>query len=87
MQIHRRISLLIVLLFSALSASASATQTFTPTSCRYAGGDVEPGAVVCLEVSGKRSFARCEMVLNNSSWSFLGTPCSVVDESESQDAD
>jgi hypothetical protein len=46
-----------------------------PCPCTYPGGTAQQGEIVCLEVNGKHELARCEMVLNNSSWRFLGTPC------------
>jgi hypothetical protein len=63
---------------AALLAGAAGAHTTKPCPCRYVGGVAPPGAVVCLEVDGKRSLARCEMVLNNPSWRFLDQPCPVA---------
>jgi hypothetical protein len=62
----------------ALLVGAAGAHTTYPCPCRYPGGVAPPGAVVCLDVNGKRSLARCEMVLNNSSWRFLDKPCPIA---------
>ena len=36
------------------------------------------GSVVCLRVNGEERLARCERVLNNTSWHFLGKGCPVA---------
>ena len=36
------------------------------------------GSVVCLHVNGEDRLARCEKVLNNSSWRILGKGCPVA---------
>jgi hypothetical protein len=66
------------LIGGALLAGAAVAHTTHPCPCRYAGGVAPQGAVICLEVDGKRSLARCEMVLNNSSWRFLDRPCPIA---------
>jgi hypothetical protein len=65
-------------LASALMIRVAGAHTTHVCPCRYPGGIALPGAVICLEVDGKRSLARCEMVLNNSSWRFLGEPCPIA---------
>ncbi|MBM3601059.1 MAG: hypothetical protein FJX35_22900 [Alphaproteobacteria bacterium] len=67
------------LLFVVASmAGLAAAHTAHPCPCRYAGGEAQPGAIVCLKVDGKQSLAQCEMVLNNPSWRFLNKPCPVA---------
>jgi hypothetical protein len=66
------------LLGGAVLAGAAVAHSTYPCPCRYAGGVAPQGAVLCLEVDGKRSLARCEMVLNNSSWRFLDQPCPIA---------
>ena len=56
-------------------APQPSAQDFPPGFCYYPGGLAQPGAIICLEVDGARSLARCEMVLNNSSWHWLHQPC------------
>jgi hypothetical protein len=46
-------------------------------SCKYAGGDVMLGETACIKTSNGKSLARCEMVLNNTSWKLLDQPCEV----------
>jgi hypothetical protein len=43
--------------------------------CLYQGKKFEQGQLVCIKVDGASHLARCDMILNNSSWSFLQTSC------------
>jgi len=43
--------------------------------CRYQGKYFEQGETVCIRVDGRAKLARCEMLLNNSSWTFLRNGC------------
>ncbi len=43
--------------------------------CRYQGKYFGQGETVCIRVGGQSKLARCDMVLNNSSWTFLGNGC------------
>ena len=61
-----------------LLAGVAGAHTTHPCPCRYSGGVAPPGAVICLDVDGKRSLARCEMMLNNPSWRFLDAPCPIA---------
>jgi hypothetical protein len=60
---------------ASLDASGAAAQEI----CRSRAGPVPLGAVVCLEIPcvGRR-MARCDRVLNNTSWTFLDQPCPVA---------
>lgn len=60
------------LAFPAQSHVIQAPQTCT---CRAQGADYQVGALVCLSTPNGSSMARCEMVLNNTSWTFLNAPC------------
>ena len=46
-------------------------------SCKFAGGDVMLGETACISTAKGKSVARCEMVLNNTSWTVLNQPCDV----------
>jgi hypothetical protein len=46
-----------------------------PCTCRAAGTSHALGAVVCLKTPDGPRLARCERVLNNTSWTPLATPC------------
>lgn len=50
-------------------------QTPRPCTCRAQGADFTVGTMVCLATPSGVRMARCEMVLNNTSWTFLPTPC------------
>ena len=67
-----------LLVAGALMVHAAGAHTTHACPCRYTGGVAAPGAVVCLNVDGKQSLARCEMVLNNSSWHFLDKSCPIA---------
>jgi hypothetical protein len=43
--------------------------------CRVDGGYAPAGGLACLTVSGKRRLARCDSVLNNSSWTVVQEGC------------
>ena len=52
-----------------------AIQTPHNCTCRAKGTDYEVGALICLSTPDGSTMARCEMVLNNTSWTFLKAPC------------
>jgi hypothetical protein len=47
-------------------------------TCRYAGGDVAEGQTACIKTAKGMTLARCERVLNNTSWTFLDQPCPLT---------
>ena len=55
---------------AAFAAPASANCT-----CRGPGVIARHGQTVCLKTPSGPRLARCEMVLNNSSWTFLPEAC------------
>ena len=57
----------------ALLSSAAADCT-----CRAQGRDFELGQTACLTTPRGARLATCGMVLNNSSWQFSETPCTVT---------
>ncbi|MEZ5800497.1 MAG: hypothetical protein R3D29_08480 [Nitratireductor sp.] len=52
-------------------------------TCRSPGGDVVEGQTACLKTSKGMVLARCEKVLNNTSWKFLDQPCPTANYSPS----
>ena len=44
-------------------------------SCIYTGGTVKEGQTACIWTADGNRLARCEKVLNNTSWKLLGGPC------------
>jgi hypothetical protein len=60
-----------------LFATAPATAGDHGCSCKYPGGDVKQGETACIKTAKGKSLARCEMVLNNTSWTVLDQPCDV----------
>lgn len=63
-----------LLIAGALLVHAAGAHTTHACPCRYPGGVAPPGAVICLN----GTLARCEMVLNNSSWRFLDKSCPIA---------
>ena len=44
-------------------------------TCRYDGGEIPEGQFACLKTPGGLVMARCERVLNNTSWTITNNPC------------
>lgn len=44
-------------------------------TCRYDGGEVAEGQTACIKGPKGMTMARCEKVLNNTSWKMLNQPC------------
>lgn len=61
----------------AAMLAAATVQAQDRHSCRcvYEDGSAAQGETVCLRTRAGYVLARCEMVLNNSSWKILDTPC------------
>jgi hypothetical protein len=61
------------LILAATTLTLMAAQTFAGPNCtcRYKGQNFETGSVVCIR--GK--LAKCEFVLNNTSWKFISELC------------
>ena len=64
-------------IFAALVCTIGAEDSFAiDCKCVTKGERVDLGTVICLEVSPSvRYLARCERVLNNTSWRKLGDGC------------
>lgn len=65
-------------LFSGLALAVSAfasVPAHAECTCRYQGGDVIEGGVACIGTGNNMTLARCEKVLNNTSWKMLNQPC------------
>ena len=60
---------------SGVMAPAAHSQSI-PCTCRSTdGSDVELGKTACIRSPQGMTLARCEKVLNNTSWKFLNQPC------------
>ena len=46
--------------------------------CRFNGGYIDEGKTACLKTPNGFSLARCEKVLNNTSWTRLNQPCPIA---------
>lgn len=62
----------LVVLFLAASAGQGFAHTCT---CKFQGGDAKQGETRCIKTATGPKMARCEMVLNNSSWTVLDENC------------
>ena len=56
-------------------------------SCRSKGVVAYEGQIICLQTPNGPQLARCEKVLNNTSWRFLQRPCDeqITDQSNTPD--
>ncbi len=65
---------LAALLCAALLAGGAAAHD---CKCLYAGGVAKQGETRCIKTSDGPRLARCEMVLNNSSWTVSKQTCDL----------
>jgi hypothetical protein len=63
-------TMLIVALCLWPPSEAKATCT-----CIYKGGTIKEGETACIWTAKGNALARCEKVLNNTSWKLLGESC------------
>ena len=70
--------LTVVVLFFGLLSSGIAGTTCT---CIYKGGKVQEGETACIWTAKGDTLARCEKVLNNTSWKLLNLPCLKIQSS------
>jgi hypothetical protein len=70
-------SLRLLTAFAALAVSAGPLLAENGFDCRciYKGHYFEQGETVCIRAYGTERMARCDMLLNNSSWTFLAGDC------------
>ena len=66
--------LMAICIASAVLAGA-ASPASADCTCRGPGVVAHHGQTVCLRTPTGLRLARCEMMLNNSSWTFLPDPC------------
>jgi hypothetical protein len=67
---------LIGLAFSCVALAAASPATADPNcTCRYAGQNYALGEYACI----RGRLARCEMVLNNTAWTFISEGCPQVE--------
>ena len=59
----------------ACLASFTATARAHDCTCKHAKGDVKQGETACIITAKGKTLARCDMSLNNSSWTVLDEPC------------
>jgi hypothetical protein len=57
------------------AAAADAAGPNGECTCSYQGGDVIEGQTACIRTAKGPTLARCEKVLNNTSWKLLDQPC------------
>lgn len=76
-----KISLLTALALCTLATAVEAGENCT---CRARNVEAQEGQTVCVRTPSGSQMARCEKVLNNTSWRFLGTPCPVSENQPDQ---
>ena len=67
----------LLLIVSLFAADALVSPASADCTCRSQGRDYELGQSVCLQSPKGARIATCGMVLNNTSWQFTETPCTV----------
>ncbi len=65
----------------ALPGIADAAGPNGECTCRYKGQDVIEGQTACIATARGPTLARCEKVLNNTSWKILDQPCPTANYS------
>src|ERR1043165_6570985 len=66
-----------ILIVSLIAADALVTPASADCTCRSQGRDYGLGQSACLQSPKGARIATCGMVLNNTSWQFTETPCTV----------
>lgn len=59
----------------AVAAMAHPASSSPDCTCRANGEEVQEGQTICLRTASGMKLARCDMVLNNTSWTFLEQSC------------
>jgi len=62
----------------ALSPTVQSAHAGPQCTCRSINGDIAEGQTACIKTAKGMMLARCERVLNNTSWTMLETPCPVT---------
>ena len=57
--------------------TSGATGQAIPCRCRFQGSAFRLGDTVCMNTHLGVQLARCDLVLNNTSWVPIGTPCTM----------
>jgi hypothetical protein len=70
-----RRSLIFLIFAITLPGASAAAGPDGECTCRYKGEDVIEGQTACIATANGPSLARCEKVLNNTSWTILDQPC------------
>ena len=74
-----RLRLAATLFVVAACAAAPGTPRADPAcTCRYAGQSYGLDACVCIVTSAGARLACCDLVLNNTSWTFKGAICPMA---------
>lgn len=71
-------SALLSLTLAAASFAAQPALSDPDCTCRGNGKDIPEGQTVCLKTASGNRLARCERVLNNTSWKMLDEECPVA---------
>ena len=82
----RRVVLLAALAAFAVPASSKpalkgwegAKPPKAPCECRYAGGKAQLGETICRMRGGRMVTLRCDLVLNNTSWTEIAEGCDLA---------
>lgn len=70
---------------ATILAAIPVAQAGKDCTCRYKGAEVTEGQTACIKTPKGMQMARCERVLNNTSWKFLEVPCPLASSDEKPD--
>jgi hypothetical protein len=73
------------LALAAMTGSTGALAQDIPCSCRANGQLYQMGQTACLRVGGSNRLARCEKVLNITSWTMLSGDCPTAQQMTPRD--
>lgn len=73
MKIFKQISIACLLLGSFFIATTA--YAGPDCTCRHKDGEAKEGQTVCIKTHNGMTLARCERVLNNTSWKMLEDSC------------
>ena len=73
-----RSTLLPIAFVVSLAVSSTAANAGENCTCRGNGQDIAEGETVCLKTASGMKVARCERVLNNTSWKMLEDECPLA---------
>jgi len=76
-----------LVLTGALGQSTLTASAGPDCTCRHSDGEIAEGQTACIKSPNGMTMARCERVLNNTSWKILDQPCPYSEALELDEKD